>query len=358
MRALLIRAYQSDHVLEVIFSSLRWFFVLLSVVVFTIKYSRDPVELHLLLFMSLIAFGCLYMGISDYCLYRTPEKSKAYLIMTKGGPFFDFVAFFALISLTGGIFSPLTPLAYLIILHVSVYWRFIGAITSALLFMLGFTIVFMIQGYILLSFDYLTYLTQLAFLLLMGLLGGVIVSRERYHFSEKNVFENLANKDHLTNIDNHRSFQEQLRVAKDKEVPFYLVFADIDGFKQVNDQYGHVVGDLVLKKIAKTLRMHIPQNVGNVFRYGGEEFAILLYTDDQNYVEDLLKHVKEKIAEDDHYSNEGKFTVTMSFGCKRNTRDEQPIELIDEADKLLYEAKRSGKNCIVYDLEVRELVEV
>ncbi|RXJ02860.1 GGDEF domain-containing protein [Anaerobacillus alkaliphilus] len=350
MRRVIVQAYQSDHALEMVFSSLRWFFLILSVIVFLINYIDNPVELHLILFSALVVFGCIYMGLSDFCLYKAPESSKAYLIMTKGGPFFDFVSFFALIALTGGIYSPLTPIAYLIILHVSVYWRLVGAMTFSLLFMLGFTILFMVQGYFIMSFDYITYLTQLVFLLLVGLLGGIVVSRERYHFSEKNTFENLANKDHLTNLDNHRSFQEQLRVTKDKDTPFYLVFADIDGFKKINDQYGHVVGDIVLKKVAKVLRINIPEDIGSVFRYGGEEFAILIYTDEQRYVEELLANLKEKISEEVHYCNEGKFTVTMSFGCKRNSNEEEPIKLIDEADKLLYQAKRQGKNRVVYEL--------
>ncbi|WP_261180313.1 GGDEF domain-containing protein [Anaerobacillus sp. CMMVII] len=260
--------------------------------------------------------------------------------------------FFALISLTGGIFSPLTPIAYLIILHVAVYWKFIGAIIASFLFVLGFSVVFTVQGNLLLSFDFMTYSTQLVFFLLVGFLGGIIVSRERKHFIEKNVFESLANKDHLTTLFNHRSFQEQLRIAKEKNINFYLVFCDIDEFKTVNDKYGHVVGDLVLKKIAKILSATVPTSLGTVFRYGGEEFAILLYTDQSSVVEELLIDVKQKVAEEVHYCHGGKFSVTMSFGCSKNGKEE-PIELIEEADKLLYEAKRQGRNRVVQSKEVK-----
>lgn len=287
------------------------------------------------------------MALSDLCLHKAPENSSFYSVMTKGGPVFDFISFFALISLTGGIYSPLIPIGYLIILHVAVYWKFIGGIVASFLFMLGYSVIFSIQGYYYLTFDYMTYSTQLVFFLIIGFLGGIIVFRERELISQRNVFENLANKDHLTNLYNHRSFQEQLRAAMDKNIHFFLVLADIDEFKIVNDKYGHVVGDLVLKRIAKVLSTNIPQEVGMVFRYGGEEFAILLYTDDQNLVETLLVNVKQKVSEEAHYCQDGKFHVTMSFGCRKNG-NEEPIQLIEEADKLLYEAKRQGRNRIIH----------
>ncbi|WP_409851993.1 diguanylate cyclase [Anaerobacillus sp.] len=352
MKRLVKQAYQSDHGLEIIFSSLRWLFLLLSILVFYIQYKSNPVDLYLYLFITLVIFGFIYMALSDLCLHLTPENSFVYNTMTKGGPFFDYISYFALIALTGGIYSPLIPIAYLIILHVTVYWKFIGGMIASLLFMVGYTIVFMIQASNKLSYDYMTYSTQLVFLLLIGFLGGIVVSRERQLFTEKNVLENLANKDHLTNLHNHRSFQEQLRVSKEKNLVFYLVFADIDEFKKINDKYGHVVGDLVLKKIAKVLSTNIPQNVGTVYRYGGEEFAILLFTDQYCLVERLLENLKLKISEEVHYCHGGKFSVTMSFGCSKNG-SEEPIQLIEEADRLLYEAKRQGRNRIIHKQELK-----
>lgn len=342
------QAFQSDHVLEMIFSSLRWLFLVLSVLVFFYKYDSSFADLRLQLFIVLVCFGIVYMALSDICLHKTPVTSKAYVWMTKGSPIFDFVSFFALIGLTGGINSPLFPIAYLIILHVAVYWKFVGAIIASILFMLGYSIVFVIQSNLHPSFNFLMFSTQLIFLLLIGFLGGVVVSRERHHISEKNTFKNLANKDHLTNLYNHRSFQEQLKVAKEKKLAFFLVMADIDEFKKINDQYGHVVGDRVLNKIAKVLISTIPTNIGTVFRYGGEEFAILLYTDQYFQVQSLLKTVKEKVSEEIHQSKLGDFSVTMSFGCRKNG-NEEPICLIEETDRLLYEAKRQGRNRIIYE---------
>lgn len=352
LKKLIKRSYQSDHVLEIIFSSLRWFFLMLSVLVFYYQYKSNPVDLYLYLFLILVIFGFLYMGLSDLCLHKAPKDSILYRTMTKGGPFFDFISYFALIALTGGIYSPLIPIVYLIILHVTVYWKFIGGLVASFLFMVGYTVVFVLQGRMENSYDYMTYSTQLPFLLLIGFLGGIVVSRERQLFNEKNVFKNLANKDHLTNLHNHRSFQEQLRVAKEKNIVFYLVFADIDEFKKINDKFGHVVGDLVLKKVAKILSMNIPPNHGTVFRYGGEEFAILLYTEDYNNVVALLENLKQKISEEVHDYHEGKFSITMSFGCCRNS-DQEPVDLIDNADKLLYEAKRQGRNRIIHKQELK-----
>lgn len=341
-------AYLSDHALEVIFSSLRWFFLVISISVFTIQYVENPDQLKLNLFLSLVIFGFLYMGISDYYLHKSPEGSKMYTIMTKGGPGFDLIAFSALVPLTGGVESPLLPLAYLIILHVAVYWRFIGGIITAILFILIYSIIFFIQVSDVYSLNSLmTYCIQVFFLILIGGLGGIIVSRERNHHSEKNLLAEAASRDYLTNLLNHRSFQEYLRKDLENGTDFYLVLTDIDKFKSINDQYGHVIGDKVLRQIGAIISSIIPEKQGEVFRYGGEEFALILYTNEHYEVNKLLVEIKQSVSNHIFYSEGKPFSVTMSFGsCKQN--GEKPNILVGKVDKLLYEAKDKGRNRIVY----------
>lgn len=254
MRALLDRAYRSHHALEVIFSSLRWFFLVLSIVVFSVQYVEDPHQGKLTFFILLVVFGFIYMGVSDYYLHKSPEGSKMYTMMTKGGPFFDFIAFSALVPLTGGLESPLFPLAYLIILHVAVYWRFLGGMIAAGFFTLVYSIIFFTQAQEASSLQSLIiFFCAVFFLLLIGGLGGIIVSRERKHQWENSLLVEAANRDYLTNLANHRSFQECLRNDLDKGKDFYLALTDIDKFKLVNDKYGHVTGDKVLCQIGEIL---------------------------------------------------------------------------------------------------------
>ncbi|QOR67596.1 GGDEF domain-containing protein [Cytobacillus suaedae] len=348
MKVLIKSAYHSDHALEVIFSSLRWLFLVLSIVVFTLQYIENPVHLKLNLFIALVVFGFLYMGISDFYLHKSPKGSKVYTLMTKGGPFFDFIAFSALIPLTGGFESPLFPVAYLIILHVVVYWRLLGGIVAASLFSLIYSIIFFVQVSEFISLDNLTdYVSRVFFLLMIGALGGIIVSRERKYHSEKHMLVEAANRDYLTNLLNHRSFQEHLRKDLENGVDFYLVLTDIDKFKSINDQYGHVMGDEVLGQIGAIIHSIIPEKTGKAFRYGGEEFAILLYTNDQTEINKLLVEIKQSVSNHIFYCEGKTFSVTMSFGsCKQN--GERPAQLVEKVDKLLYEAKDSGRNSIVY----------
>ncbi|WP_186328865.1 hypothetical protein [Bacillus sp. X1(2014)] len=187
-------AYHSDHALEIIFSSLRWFFLVVSISVFTFQYVEKPVHIKLTLFIPLVVFGFIYMGVSDYFLHKSPEGSRAYTCMAKCGPFFDFIAFSALVPLTGGIDSPLSPLAYLIILHIAVYWRFLGGIIAAILFISVYSIIFFKQVSDISSVDsIINYFCHVLFLFLIGGLGGIIVSRERKHYSEKNLLVEVAN---------------------------------------------------------------------------------------------------------------------------------------------------------------------
>ncbi len=347
MNAFLKNAYQSHHALEIIFSSLRWFFLVLSMVVFAIQYFENPIEWKLILFVLLVVFGFLYMGVSDYYLHKTPEGSKMYVMMTKGGPFFDFVAFSALIPLTGGIDSPLFPLAYLIILHVAVYWRFLGGMISAACFILVYSIIFFVQVQEAPALhSMIDYFSAVFFLFLIGGLGGIIVSRERKHQWENSLLVEAANRDYLTNLANHRSFQECLRNDLDQGKEFYLALADIDKFKSINDKYGHVTGDKVLRQIGEILTTILSTKQGKAFRYGGEEFAILLYYHDESSVKELLDEIKHAIACHIFYDKGEAFSVTMSFGFGKQN-GERPDQLVEKVDELLYKAKNSGRNQIV-----------
>jgi diguanylate cyclase len=349
MKALIREAYHSDHVLELLFSSVRWLFLIVSGIVFSFQYSKSPSQIVLVLFLLLFVFACIYMGITEFYLRKSVKGSKMYKIWTKGGPLFDCIAFTGLIPLTGGIDSPLIPLAYVIILHITVYWRFKGGIISAILFSLIYSIIFFTQApdaYS--SHSLITYLTQVLFFVLVGGLGGIIVSRERIHHFEKNLLATAANVDYLTKLLNHRSFQEHLRKDIDRGAEFYLALTDIDWFKSINDKYGHIMGDKVLSQIGSIFTSIITEKDGKVFRYGGEEFAILFYHHDQALVNKLLVEIKDCVANCVFNCVGEAFSVTMSFGCCKY-KGEVSDQLVERTDKLLYEAKHRGRNMIIFE---------
>lgn len=170
----------------------------------------------------------------------------------------------------------------------------------------------------------------------------MIVLRERLHLREKEVFKELMITDYLTGLLNHRSFQEQLRLLASNPKPFVLILGDIDYFKVVNDTYGHITGDLLLKEIGSVFCKLADDYRGMVFRYGGEEFAFLLFESEHINLEAFLTDLYTRLSEKNFTENCLK--ITMSFGEARSSEFESIDKLVNHVDKLLYKAKASGRN--------------
>jgi diguanylate cyclase (GGDEF)-like protein len=121
---------------------------------------------------------------------------------------------------------------------------------------------------------------------------------------------------------------------------------DIDFFKNVNDTYGHLVGDCTLKSIATTLNRSLKRDNDWVARYGGEEFLICLPGAPLEIAKELAEIIRKKVESTPITSGEQEFFITASFGVSSVTPKSGATitTLIEEADKKLYEAKRNGRN--------------
>lgn len=170
--------------------------------------------------------------------------------------------------------------------------------------------------------------------------------------------ERMAVTDGLTSIFNHRRFQERLaeefqRIARYPE-PLSLLIADIDHFKKINDTYGHPVGDLILKRIAKIL-VRLTRSMDIVARYGGEEFVVALFKTESQQALRLAERIR-KTVEATEFEIQGQILhVTLSIGvatCPEDTRTRE--ELIQFADQALYHAKHTGRNRVATYHEARE----
>jgi diguanylate cyclase (GGDEF)-like protein len=166
---------------------------------------------------------------------------------------------------------------------------------------------------------------------------------------DRRRYRRLSRFDGLTGLFNHTHFFEladsAFEASRAQVTPFTLVLADIDMFKRVNDEHGHLTGDEVLRRVAARLR-EVFGDTGIVGRIGGEEFAIALpdqsIADVRKPLEELRDRLRSNRAEDDD------IRVSMSFGVAQ-TRDESSLtELRRRADEALYEAKRSGRDRAVY----------
>ncbi|HEY3922493.1 MAG TPA: diguanylate cyclase [Gaiellaceae bacterium] len=151
----------------------------------------------------------------------------------------------------------------------------------------------------------------------------------------------LAQTDPLTGLGNHRHFQEQLQLkidsAEQTRLPLSVILLDLDNFKQINDRYGHPVGDKVLAEVAARLR-----DAGQSFRLGGDEFAVVL----PGHGEEAARRVGDKIVRDlGNAETEHGGTVSFSAGVATFPQHGvERAELVRVADIALYWAKGEGKN--------------
>jgi diguanylate cyclase (GGDEF)-like protein len=128
-----------------------------------------------------------------------------------------------------------------------------------------------------------------------------------------------------------------------------VLLLDIDHFKQVNDKWGHQVGDQVLKHCVKEIREVIRQTDAVIARYGGEEFCIVVPEISFNAASLLAERVRTQIQSRPYVSSDITVAFTVSIGISHRTQATQLTELIRVADQFLYEAKRAGRNRVSFE---------
>lgn len=167
-----------------------------------------------------------------------------------------------------------------------------------------------------------------------------------------------AQTDALTGLANRRGLEkvfelERIR-AKQNMVPFSVILMDIDHFKKVNDAYGHLVGDSLLKGIARILTQYLRRN-DVAARFGGEEFLVVLPETDIDGASTVAKKIQKALSRKEWKVKEsGKRigAVTVSMGVAKYTMNEPQEALVKRADDALYQAKRSGRNQIVTQADI------
>jgi len=179
-------------------------------------------------------------------------------------------------------------------------------------------------------------------------LGLIVLSQDRLRAD----LENIAAQDALTGVQSRRLILQMLdkllASVSRQGMPLAILMVDIDHFKQVNDQYGHLAGDEVLVSVVRALERNIRKDAF-IGRYGGEEFLILLPDTDVQQLEMIAERLRQ-LVERTRYDYRGQIIqVTISIGAMVVTKDnvsecEDPLLL---ADKALYTAKKQGRDCVV-----------
>lgn len=177
-----------------------------------------------------------------------------------------------------------------------------------------------------------------------------LVSAVTARIERHRILRSFMIRDSLTGLLNHTKTKEQLDIevahAERRHSDLSFAMIDLDHFKSVNDTYGHVTGDKVLKSLSRLLRQRL-RKTDIVGRYGGEEFGLVLVDMNGDTAVRILDEIREDFAKIRHYSREADFSVTFSCGVASFPRYRTRSRLNEAADKALYEAKRRGRNCVV-----------
>lgn len=175
----------------------------------------------------------------------------------------------------------------------------------------------------------------------------------QYIYKNEEFLRQKADYDELTGLYNRNRIkfilEHNYNVAKEGNMDFGVAIVDIDDFKKINDTYGHITGDYVLKRFAGIVDEIVKKCEGQIVagRWGGEEFLIIYYGDNREDFYMLLEYIRMKICEKSFVFERNKINVSVTIGMALFGIEQSMEELINSADIKLYEGKRSGKNKVL-----------
>ena len=170
------------------------------------------------------------------------------------------------------------------------------------------------------------------------------MNRELKDVNDKLIYD--ATHDHLTGLINRYRMEEHIdNINRDKNESFMVAMMDVDDFKEINDRYGHKVGDMALKMISKEAAECLKNF--HVARWGGEEFILISRNVDWNTGMGQIRRFHERIQQQDVEYEEGQLRIHMTIGAVQGDNSHPVSHWMMEADELLYIGKNGHKNCIV-----------
>ncbi|QAT43690.1 GGDEF domain-containing protein [Aminipila luticellarii] len=160
---------------------------------------------------------------------------------------------------------------------------------------------------------------------------------------------NMIIRDHLTSLYNRRFVDDRLPVdivkATVAEQPLSTIFIDIDNMKTINDTYGHITGDLVLKQVAAAVQNSIRADLDWAARYGGDEFIVCLNNMEEDEVLRIAERIRSNISSIEVPIQNEKIRITASLGVQTMSQSSFTAEeMIRRADEKMYQEKKDGKN--------------
>jgi len=179
------------------------------------------------------------------------------------------------------------------------------------------------------------------------------VKKYRDLIQKNDVLSMIAYIDALTELNNRRALESnlvrQIRTSRNYKIPLSILMLDVDYFKVVNDTYGHLIGDRILKLLSSRLRYNLRSH-DIPFRYGGEEFVILLHNTNCQDALVVARRLQHIVSEQPFViDNNLAIPITISIGtsCLRASDDPEGVQMLARADEYLLQAKAAGRDCIV-----------
>jgi diguanylate cyclase (GGDEF)-like protein len=167
-------------------------------------------------------------------------------------------------------------------------------------------------------------------------------NRELHLLSITDGLTGLFNRKHLMDL-----FDMEMARTRRYKIPFSVLIADIDHFKRINDTYGHLAGDSVLRRIAGTLRGAV-RECDHIGRYGGEEFLLILPNSEAAGAMDMAQRIREQIRQVRFYNDGNEISMTISVGVAQCSDAEESVEaVLGRADSALYQAKNNGRDQVI-----------
>lgn len=313
-----------------------------------------PIPLFLfrfLIFPTILNFTAVYLGVKTNHSDTLSDFTKNVIVCV--------VAFIicACVECTHYVFAPVlcAPICAIFITSIFGKIQITRIVTILSMFSLG------IAGY-LSSIELRAGDKQLpldiAIALIMTICTYLIVSLTIRHEKERNAYltngsrkqlelKEQLNRDFLTGLNNRKVMFDTIEYSIKKKQSIYLAVIDIDDFKQINDIYGHAMGDEVLKYLAQVMKQNaIPY--GCPTRFGGEEFGIVFVGTDEITVLAITEQIRKEFASHPFQFLEGyQYFVTLSCGIAKYEYHQSPIAFFEAADRAMYAAKSAGKNVVV-----------
>lgn len=179
-------------------------------------------------------------------------------------------------------------------------------------------------------------------------LDGLVLERTRELSELVEEVQRMSQLDVLTGVFNRRAMEQRLPLDIERSArygrPFSVIFTDIDHFKRINDQYGHAVGDEVLRDVAQRLQQGLRSNVDWLVRFGGEEFVIFMPETDIRHGTHVANRLAELVRGVPWVCGTLVLPLTCSFGVTQLREGDTMDSLLQRADSLLYQAKEMGRD--------------